>query len=267
MRVRCSKNGCPFDVPDDMVGARIRCPHCGHLMFVEPETSEQVQPGVPPAAKPKDAVKLENQLYDGLPPLSVMMALRRQQANLPEAPASLEMTEDDWKALSAYEQVLHAEQSLWSSLLYGLAALGFNLIAAWWVLANRASQSRGEAVAGLTLGVPVFIMLIPGLIHAWSARQQLGRLRVDLLVTSLPFTLFCTTFVYGGYVAAYGFMMFQRQADDLSLFAGLWILINLIAGLDTGKAWLQLVRGLRQVEPSEILHRLTEALKYLPRAD
>src|SRR5207244_1185246 len=101
--------------------------------------------------------------------------LRRQQANLPDEPPPVEMTEDDWKALSAYEQVLHAEQSLWTSLLYGLAALAFNVIVGWWVYAR---QYPGAAVMALSLIAPASIMLAPGLYHAWSARQRLGRLRI-----------------------------------------------------------------------------------------
>ena len=79
--------------------------------------------------------------------------------------------------------------------------------------------------------------------------------------------IFCTAFVYAGYVASYGSLMYHRQSDVLSLFAGLGILFNLIAGLDTGKAWLHLVRGLRLIAPSEILQRLIEAWKYVPRPD
>ena len=83
MRLRCPARKCPIDVPDDLVGARIRCPHCGELIFIGAKDgesqSDQVQPGLPAVAPdPKEVSNLENQIYDGLPPLSVMMELRRR---------------------------------------------------------------------------------------------------------------------------------------------------------------------------------------------
>jgi len=40
MRLRCPHNGCSIEIADDMVGARIRCPNCEQLLFVDRQDVE-----------------------------------------------------------------------------------------------------------------------------------------------------------------------------------------------------------------------------------
>lgn len=55
MRLRCPARKCPIEVPDDLVGARIRCPHCGELIVIDAKDREgpsvQVQQGLPPGGR------------------------------------------------------------------------------------------------------------------------------------------------------------------------------------------------------------------------
>src|ERR1035438_10344839 len=127
MRLRCPAKQCPIEVPDDLVGARIRCPHCGELIVIAAKDFEgpsaQVQQGLPPGAPdPKEVSNLENQIYDGLPPLSVMLALRRKGGpayNQEELNRRYPMTDDDWKALAAFEKALHASAALTTAFWIG----------------------------------------------------------------------------------------------------------------------------------------------------
>ena len=51
MRLRCPNHDCPLDLPEDLAGTHIRCPHCGEMMLVErPESAtavEQIQAELP----------------------------------------------------------------------------------------------------------------------------------------------------------------------------------------------------------------------------
>ncbi len=270
MRVRCPNKDCPFDVPDDLVGARVRCPHCFHLFFVEREEDagathvQAAASNAPADEKRTDPVRIENQIYDGLPPLAVMMALRRQQANLDDIPAELEMTDEDWQALSAFEQVLHAEWSLRTSLIYGLIAIAVNLLMAGLsFVQERSARDPHAGFLALALLAPPIIMLIPGLLHVFTGGQRLGRLRVDRLVQWLPITTFCNACLFFTYVVAHLMLIYNRDSESLVFVAVVGIGVNLIAGIDGSKAWLQVARGLREVAPPEILRRLTEALKFV----
>src|SRR6476620_4604482 len=110
MRVRCPVGNHTIDLPDDSLGARVRCPMCNQLFFVETDQceeppSEQIAAAAPAEPAPRDEKDLTQRIYDGLPPLSVMIALRRQQGRHQDADElfALEMTPDDWRALEAYE--------------------------------------------------------------------------------------------------------------------------------------------------------------------
>jgi hypothetical protein len=59
MRLRCPHQGCSIEIADDMVGARIRCPHCEQLLFADPAFQES---GAGQQAAPIEAANLENRL-------------------------------------------------------------------------------------------------------------------------------------------------------------------------------------------------------------
>ena len=92
LRLRCPHQGCAIEVADDMVGARIRCPHCAQLLFVNPEPQQSTDVTATP----------EHRLYAGLPPLAVMLGVRegRGPARDDHGAAGAQMTDADWKALA-----------------------------------------------------------------------------------------------------------------------------------------------------------------------
>src|SRR5258708_37554106 len=143
MQLRCPENNCPIEVPDDLVGTRIRCPHCAAMLTVEAPVSEG-----------NESVNLEHQIYDGMPPLSVMMALRRQQGAAFDADdfaTRYPMTDDDWKALSAFESVLYSVVSLRTTVMVAALALLVNILGCSLLMSESARDGGRTAIQLMSL--------------------------------------------------------------------------------------------------------------------
>jgi hypothetical protein len=275
MRLRCPHKNCPIDVPDDLVGVRIRCPHCGEWLDVDPKHSdtltEQIPAGVPDITldaitqkpKPTQSIKLENQIYDGLPPLAVMMALHRQKGaeyDKDDYASRYPMTEDDWRALSAFESVLLSVVSLRTTLVVGAVALVVNLLV-WLTTAeeNLEVQAGGPISR---IGTPVVMGLCFLAIYLGS--QTLRRIKLDWLANLLPWSALAVMLVVVGNTLLNVLAIYQQhQAQSLGFLVVASIPFNVIAAFDSGRsAWL-VGRSLDEVNPPEIASRLTEALRYL----
>jgi hypothetical protein len=263
MQFRCPANNCPIEVSDDLIGMRIRCPHCAAMLTVERSASETsaVQPGAPDGVSkpPKESVNLEHQIYDGLPPLSVMMALRRQQGAAFDADdfaARYPMTDDDWKALSAFESVLWSVVSLRTTVMLGALAVLVNLI----VLGASISQGRGIGVDMSIQFLSLFV--VAGLIVlVYMGSRALERIRLHALATFLPWVAFGVALVVlFNAVLDLGALQ-DRVTPAFPLLIA--IPINLFVAFDSGRSAWRVDRSLNAVSPPEISHRLTEALKYL----
>jgi hypothetical protein len=260
-------------LPDDLVGMRIRCPHCAEWLVGDPKyrdtSAEQIPVGVPDmslgasAEKPaaQEPLNLENQIYDGLPPLAVMIAVRRQQGSLftsEDVATRCLMTDDDWKALSAFESVLVAVVSLHTTLAIGAVTLLVNLLAVMASLeqSQPTNRSFSHAVTVIILGA-CFLVIYVG-------SQTLRRIKLDVLANLLPWSASCVTLLVGGAALLDIMTIFhEHQEQTLGFMVFASIPFNLIAAVDSGKSAWRVGRSLDQVSPPEISHRLTEALRYL----
>jgi hypothetical protein len=275
MRLRCPQKNCPIDVPDDLVGVRIRCPHCGAWLDVDPKyrdtASEQIQAGAPDMTldaitekpKPKESVKLENQIYDGLPPLAVMMALHRQKGadfDADDYASRYPMTDDDWKALSAFESVLLAVVSLRTTLVVAAVALVMNLLV--WAVAASPDAKVQVGLPISRLGTLVVLGLCFLAIYLGS--QGLKRIKLDLLAHLLPWSASAVTLVIAGNALLNVMAIYHdQQEQSLGFLVFASIPFNVIAAFDSGKSAWRVGRSLDEVSPPEIASRLTEALRYL----
>jgi hypothetical protein len=272
MQVRCPANNCPIEVSEDLLGARIRCPHCGELVFLEDKPgaapSPHVQSGTPPGAPltdPRDALKLDSQIYDGLPPLAVMMALRRQQGRDFDADdfnRRYPMTEDDWKALAAFETGLHASVSLDTAFWLGLAALIANCLVAGLALLSQRGASLSAGGLGAMLGAGLMSTL--GVIGVHAGIERLRRVMLDKVMLWVPTCMVALIIVF----CLSGVAIFKGlSAGYFEALAGLVALLGLgcngAAVLATAVAGVRVRSALTGLRPPEISHRLVEALKYL----
>jgi DNA-directed RNA polymerase subunit RPC12/RpoP len=273
MRLRCPANKCPIDVPDDFVGARIRCPHCGTLILVEAKNgegrSDQVQPGLPTGAPdPKEVSNLENQIYDGRPPLSVMMELRRRKGKPAyddeELSRRYPMTEDDWKALAAFEQVLYASAALTTAFWFGLAALFGNMFF-WHEALGFQRQTSDNVTLGRLLSVLASALAIPlGVFFLRAGAARLSRVRFGLVLAALPWCTLALSALFAGTALWYFTRMVSGDfGDRLGGLVVFVIAADAVAFLATAVAGIHAWIALTKIRPPEIAHRLIEALKYL----
>ena len=270
MRLRCPNNNCPLDVSDDLVGVRIRCPHCGGLLFVDPKYAEpspdQIQASKPTdKPTPKDPIDLERQIYDGLPPLALMMALKRRQGydyDARDFGSNHEMTDDDWKALDAFALVVRAGYQLRTALIFCVVGIAINLIVVAGILALpglpegyaqlRAVSNFGSAPV---LAIGLFVIYFGGL--------SFCNLRAGLLAQGLPWAMLMLTMVFGSIASINALTVFGEPNADLACFVLLSVPLNVLGALSAGIACWRVISAQDGVRPPEILHRLTEALKYL----
>jgi hypothetical protein len=266
MRVRCPKGNHFFDLADDTVGARVRCPLCSHLFFVEAALcegeppSEQIKPTAPAPPIPRDEMELSHRLYDGLPPLSVMIAMRRQQGRHQEADdlaAKLEMTPDDWKALDAYECVLTAAYSLRTSVMVAGFAVLLQL--------PRLALSSGEESQRLEIYTVLAIAAIAGCLGLlWIGSVSLQHVHQTTLVRQLTIVILVAGVLFA-LLAIANIIKFPhlRSSDSGPFWTILSIPFAFISLFDLGRSGVRTHRALEQTRPPEITNRLTDALKYL----
>jgi hypothetical protein len=86
LRLRCPNQGCLLELPDEMMGQRARCPHCEQFLVVESrllvETGVSASPLPSFDLGPKEkragaAAGNDTSVYAGLPPLAVMLGIRK----------------------------------------------------------------------------------------------------------------------------------------------------------------------------------------------
>jgi DNA-directed RNA polymerase subunit RPC12/RpoP len=260
MRLRCPHQGCSIEVADDMLGARIRCPHCDQLLFVDPAFQEDAA-----APAPIEAGNLENRLYAGVPPLSLMLALRAGRPPLGKDDAALraEMTPEDWTALAAFETIFHAIASLKTALWFGIIAVAVTGMLWTGELVGRGQEgpsTRGRLCSVcVTLTVSGVCLLLMEL-----GRRRLQRLQIDRSVGLVAWSALSVALVFGLNVLLNLFLLFEDRYGlvlvGLPLFA---IPFQVVATLLAAKTSFLVQRVLDQATAPEILNRLVEALKYL----
>jgi hypothetical protein len=274
MRLRCPAENCPIDVPDELRGTRIRCPHCGSLILIDDKYREtgslQIQEGPPPGAPekpdPRQASNLENQIYDGMPPLAVMMALRRQREGKPaydldELNQRFPMTDDDWKALAAFEKALDASVSLTSAFWIGLMAMAANALV-WSLMLGTGSQAPPTWQL-LAIAFSAGAMILGG-ICVYLGIGRLQRIVLDELLLWVPTSSLVLGVTFALWVGIDLLVVCtgsSYQGDAPAAVVG--VAGNLMAMIAIAIAGIQASRALTQVRPPEISHRLVEALKYL----
>jgi hypothetical protein len=260
MRLRCPNQGCSIEVADDMVGARIRCPHCEQLLFVDPAFQEGA---AGQQTAPNESALLENRLYAGVPPLSVMLALRGGRPPLGKDDAALraEMTADDWKALDAFETVIHAIAALKTALWLGIMAT--LLTGLLWNAAVFGPAWQVPSPSRLFGLFSSLTLLLAGFVVMELGRRRLQRLQIDALVGLVEWAAVSVAVVFGGHALLNWFLpyqdSFESRALGLAVFASPFLLI---AAFVAARASLAVRRALDELRRPEILNRLVEALKY-----
>jgi hypothetical protein len=273
MRLRCPAHDCAISLPEELLGTTIRCPVCGSLISVHEHdrdlSAEQIKPGDPSVTSASEAAKnevrdLENQIYDGLPPLSVMLALRKRQGANYDArdfAHRYEMTDDDWKALDAFESVLYAVAALRLSTVVCGIIVAINVVLLIMVPEQRWDHTRHSmhilhVIMLVCMGGCIFTQL--------EGARALERVQVDwlfykLLLPVLIFAALC--FFFRASMNVHSINYGDSEQMVFGNFAGL--LFNGFALFDLGRSFLQARAALRQLAPPEISHRLSEALRYL----
>jgi DNA-directed RNA polymerase subunit RPC12/RpoP len=270
MRLRCPHHGCPIDVEDDMLGARIRCPQCGELLFVkESYRADAGEPGVPslsldPEPKPEAPDDLEDRVYAGVPPLSLMLAIRegRGPGRRDEEIIRRRMTPEDWEALAAFEAVLHALAALKLALVCDFLAAGLT-VAVWFAFNSAYAQpSPGQVFSRLA----TFTVLGGGLFLMYQGRDSLKRLRPDAWVgravwAGLGVGLTCVANVALNVLV----LVDGRHEQGLVCLVFLATPFQLAAAATAVLAAWRIPPAQERLRPPDVLQRLTEALGHLKR--
>jgi hypothetical protein len=265
LRVRCPSGDHTVELDDELAGARVRCPTCGRLFFAHGDAlAAAIQPAIAePANAPaaKDVDHLKDRIYDGLPPLSVMIALRRQNQDVDDHDAKLQMTPDDWRALDAYEHALIASYSLRTSVIVsGVAALSavpLALLAMRRPDPNALDLSGRIAFAGLMLLGACCVVIYLGSKALRKVRVQ-GVLEFLFWALAIGMAVFASLAVFG--VAQVTSM---RYSGEDAFAAVLCIPFNGIALFDLARSSLRARAALKEIIAPEITNRLVEALKYV----
>jgi hypothetical protein len=272
MRLRCPKENCPINVPDELLGTTIRCPLCMSLIVVDARdrdrSAEQFKPGDPSVtpeseAAKKEAPDLENRIYDGLPPLSVMIALRKRQGanyDASDFARRYEMTDDDWKALDAFESVLYAVAALRISTVVGIVVLLINLAQVFLANDTPMQSERGWHPA---MNVFMLAGLAACMFTQFQGAAALGRVQVDWYYEMLIPAMMVAVLLFLISAGMNGYLMYHGLSPKTSFVSFIGLLFNSIALFEMGRSFLHARTALRQIAPPEISHRLSEALRYL----
>jgi hypothetical protein len=275
MRLRCPHNGCSIEVADDMVGARIRCPHCEQLLFVDRQYEEGAAeplgaeiPTLAPDSEQKpqssEPARPEARLYAGMPPLALMLAIREGRGSAWDAGAiRAEMTDDDWKALALFEKVLWATASLTTSLWFGITVLVFTALL-WMVTAGASTSTIVPAADRVSSQIATLVLLSLGFIVMGLSRTRIKCLQMGAAVDLAAWAALGVALVFAVNVVLALVLLSDDRRDPALVYFG-WIAspFHLIAAIVAGKTSVLVHRSLAQTGPPEILQRLTAALKYL----
>jgi hypothetical protein len=271
MRLRCPHQGCSIDVPDDMVGARMRCPHCEQLLFVDPQYMEgaagQIPATAPDAEKkplPGEPARPEARLFAGMPPLALMLAMREGRGPAWDAGAvRAEMTDDDWKALALFEKMLWATASLTTSLWFGITVLLFTALI-WAASAQASASPYVTSTPHVSSQIATLVLLSLGFILMVWSRARLRNCQMGSSVELAAWAALGVALVFGANVVLTLILLFDDRRDQALVSFG-WVAFpfHLIAAIVAGKTSGFVHRSLAQIGPPEILQRLIAALKYL----
>lgn len=261
LHLRCPHHGCPIEVEEDMLGARIRCPHCDKLLFVEPEHLEGDG-----AAATEGPGRGEHGVHEGLPPLSVMLGIR--EGRVPwadDAELRARMTDEDWRALDAFEAMLRAVAAGRVLLWLGVPVAGSTVLA--WLLPLTVTQEPVTSpFVVLLVRVACLVSLGAGLLLVAQGVQNLRSLSVGpslaaavwaaaaaalALVVSGFLGLVLATGYDPGVWDACGFALTPLQA--MTAFLGV-------------RAALHLRRARALLGAPGVLPRLSDALEHLREA-
>jgi hypothetical protein len=276
VRLRCPHDGCTIEVADDLAGAQVRCPQCEQFLLVEPPFPEgpklELPPkkpaGAPAPEKPAGPARpgpVEKRLHAGLPPLAVLLGVREGRGGFgPDALAApAEMTEEDWKALDAFEKVLLATASLRTSLWYGV--IGVLLTGVVWL--GVATGSAGEPVFSpgrLASGFAFLFLFASGFVCMEAGRRHLERLRVGPAVDLAALAACGVALAFVAGAGLYLLPLFGGTPEAVPVvMAVLAMPFQVLGAFSAGQSSLRAYQALTQVRAPGILPRLTEALEYL----
>jgi hypothetical protein len=269
MRLRCPEKNCPVDVPDDMFGMTIRCPHCGSSFVANEKNRENVadvpQLSIDSSSKQpgKKPVQLEHQIYDGLPPLAVMMAMRRQQAgfDLDDIAVQKAMTADDWKALAAFEQILIAIYSLRTTLVVGGLSFAVNFAVCW----NSATPHGLDTTAIYLRSAIQFLLLIllgVCLPTVYFGMDSLRSIRRNAWAMVLPW-MACGVAILASANIVVGASGLAQEANPswLTLLTLVSLPLNAITAFDSCKSGWRAWQSLGPIAAPGIAQLLIDALR------
>jgi hypothetical protein len=245
-------------VPKDFVGTQFVCPLCQWVISLDSTGRDgSIQASAAAASKGNEPKNLEEQIYDGLPPLAIMMALKRRKGPAYDADdRKFEMTEDDWKALAAFEAMLRAAGSVRTAVMVSGFALAVNLPM---LGVSSYGFERHPEVLGYFVRVAVgaVIALLVCLLVLLVGSRAVEKARPRGLVDFVPGTAGCAALIC---VAAAAFSYFNVLE---SFFAVANLAANGTAIALLVQAARRVSGALQQIEPPEITNRIQEALKYL----
>jgi hypothetical protein len=255
IHLRCPHHGCPIDVADDMLGARIRCPHCSQLLFVEPEDQEAADP--PPVS---------HEIAEGMPPLAAMLGIREGRgARFGESRAvHANMTNADWQALVAFEKLLDAAGALQAAIGFGIAVALLTLFS-WWAAAATADSAAGQVTAGCMISRSATLLLLAvGFVLMALGRRWLRRVRLGARASAAALAALAVAAVFvANALVIVEMLLDSGSAREPAGPALLLMPLQLAAAILAVRACLWTRRAQLQASLYTIRHRLIAALEYL----
>jgi hypothetical protein len=197
-----------------------------------------------------------------------MMALKRQQGASYDAydfASKFEMTEDDWKALNAFEFVLHAAYQLRTALATGVVGMAMNLCVVLGTLLLWQADNPVPYTPVRTLGnLSSALLLAAGLAATWSAGASFCRLHSEGLASALPWLAGAVSVVLGGSAGLNLLTLAPALDGRVALLMMASAAFNVLAAFAALSTCWRVISAQLRVRPPEIHNRLVEALKYLP---
>ena len=263
MRLRCPHQNCPLDLSDDALGQEVRCPHCaGEFVVSSQHRDMTLDDDVAADSTFEDTTPIEQRLYDGLPPLSVMLAIRSGRPL--DDSAAQAMTEDDWKALSAFESLLLAVARINTALWLGTIAVAIHFFFACSRFVELNSMWVGPTAreAFEPFAFPIAVGLLMFVLR--KSRAGLLEAQSDLrLVRSTPWLAFLAGLAFVGATIWLVPTTFANREESSSCLRFLVMLCDFIAIAPWAMACWSSLDAVEKIVPPEVGKRLRDALAYL----
>ncbi len=263
MRIRCPHHNCSLDLPNEVLGRSVRCTQCDGEFIVGAQHRDLTLDDCAASAFPfEEPTPIEHRLYDGLPPLSVMMAIRAGRPLDDRAAAA--MTADDWKALSAFESVLWAVAHINSFLWLGGAAVGAHFL--FFALSQYLGGFSREAPSPVELlgsfGFPVIAGTMLAALHI--GRQALAEVHAKRWIArAVPWLSLLAGLAFAGVAIWLTRRLFEVQPGAVSCLDFFVLTGDVIAILPSFVACASSLAAIEKIAPPEIAKRLQDALAYL----